>query len=152
MLAPHVYAVSCACRSMWREGYWQNPYLVFQRLNHRLSLDWKMSWPIWWKTDYSVLPFLPPTNEVCEGYVFTPVCHSVHGGGGSASVNDGIATPPSSPPPGADPPLGADTLDLLDLLECILVVHKSLFITTLQYYRMSWDVQVTWNRCFCFSE
>ena len=23
---------------------------------------------------------LPPANEVCEGYVFTPVCHSVHGG------------------------------------------------------------------------
>ena len=26
--------------------------------------------------------FLLPTNEVCEGYVFTPVCHSVHRGGG----------------------------------------------------------------------
>ena len=25
-------------------------------------------------------PFLPPANEVCEGYVFTGVCHSVHGG------------------------------------------------------------------------
>ena len=24
--------------------------------------------------------FLPPANEVCEGYVFTPVCHSVHRG------------------------------------------------------------------------
>ena len=24
---------------------------------------------------------LPPANEVCEGYVFTPVCHSVHGRG-----------------------------------------------------------------------
>ena len=24
---------------------------------------------------------LPPANEVCEGYVFTPVCHSVHRGG-----------------------------------------------------------------------
>ena len=23
---------------------------------------------------------LPPTNEVCEGYDFTPVCHSVHRG------------------------------------------------------------------------
>ena len=27
-------------------------------------------------------PFLPPANEVCEGYVFTRVCHSVHGGVG----------------------------------------------------------------------
>ena len=25
---------------------------------------------------------LPPANEVCEGYVFTRVCHSVHRGGG----------------------------------------------------------------------
>ena len=24
---------------------------------------------------------LPPANEVCEGYVFTCVCHSIHGGG-----------------------------------------------------------------------
>ena len=24
--------------------------------------------------------FLPPANEVCEGYVFTRVCHSVHKG------------------------------------------------------------------------
>ena len=24
---------------------------------------------------------LPPANVVCEGYVFTPVCHSVHGRG-----------------------------------------------------------------------
>ena len=26
--------------------------------------------------------FLPPANEVCEGYVFTRVCNSVHRGGG----------------------------------------------------------------------
>ena len=25
--------------------------------------------------------YLPPANEVCEGYVFTGVCHSVHGEG-----------------------------------------------------------------------
>ena len=31
---------------------------------------------------------LPPqTNEVCEGYGFTPVCHSVGGGGGGACVH-----------------------------------------------------------------
>ena len=28
---------------------------------------------------------LPPANEVCEGYVFTRVCHSVHKGGGVVS-------------------------------------------------------------------
>ena len=27
------------------------------------------------------MSLLPPANEVAEGYVFTPVCHSVHGGG-----------------------------------------------------------------------
>ena len=53
-----------------------------------------------------------------EGYVFTRVCHSVHGGG-SASVHAGIPPPSRSrplrsrrprsrPPLGADPP-GADT-------------------------------------------
>ena len=26
--------------------------------------------------------YLPPANEVCEGYVFTRVCHSVHSGEG----------------------------------------------------------------------
>ena len=31
------------------------------------------------KRNFCVL--LPPANEVCEGYVFTGVCHSVHGGG-----------------------------------------------------------------------
>ena len=29
-----------------------------------------------------IMYLLPPTNEVCEGYVFTRVCHCVHGGGG----------------------------------------------------------------------
>ena len=39
------------------------------------------------KTDSQLLPFtkseylLPPANEVCEGYVFTRVCHSVHKAG-----------------------------------------------------------------------
>ena len=28
-----------------------------------------------------LLSFLPSANIVCEGYVFTPVCHSVHRGG-----------------------------------------------------------------------
>ena len=32
---------------------------------------------------------LPPANEACEGYVFTPVCHSVHGGGGGVCIQEG---------------------------------------------------------------
>ena len=27
-----------------------------------------------------IISLLPPANEVCEGYVYTGVCHSVHGG------------------------------------------------------------------------
>ena len=38
----------------------------------------------------------------CGGYIFTPVCHSVHGRG-SASVHVGIPPPDQAPPPGADP-------------------------------------------------
>ena len=41
---------------------------------------------------HNALAFLPPANEVCEGYVFTPVCHSVHRAV-SASVHAGIHTP-----------------------------------------------------------
>ena len=37
---------------------------------------------------------LPSANVACEGYVFTPVCHSVHGWGVFASVHAGIHTPP----------------------------------------------------------
>ena len=46
---------------------------------------------------------LPPANEVCEGYVFTCVCHSVHGGV-SASMHAGIPPQEQTPLQGADPP------------------------------------------------
>ena len=36
--------------------------------------------------------YLPPANEVCEGYVFTSVCPQE----GSASVHAGIADPPGT--------------------------------------------------------
>ena len=39
------------------------------------------------KRNFCVL--LPPANEVCEGYVFTGVCHSVHGGGGVRGCSRG---------------------------------------------------------------
>ena len=32
---------------------------------------------------------LPPANEVCGGYVFTGVCHSVHRGGGMRGCTGG---------------------------------------------------------------
>ena len=33
---------------------------------------------------------LPPANEVCEGYVFTSICHSVHRGGGGRAWHGGM--------------------------------------------------------------
>ena len=41
------------------------------------------------KRNFCVL--LPPANEVCEGYVFTGVCHSVHRGGGVRGCSGGGA-------------------------------------------------------------
>ena len=64
---------------------------------------------------------LPPANEVCKGYIFTPVCQSFCFQGVSASVHAGIHTPlradtpleqrppGSRHPPEADTPLEADT-------------------------------------------
>ena len=37
-----------------------------------------------------IWPFLPPANVVCEGYVFTPVCHSVHRGGMHGCSEGGV--------------------------------------------------------------
>ena len=40
---------------------------------------------------------LPPANEVCEGYLFTHVCHSVHGGrGGVVSQHAAQVTWPNT--------------------------------------------------------
>ena len=51
--------------------------------------------------------FLPPANEVCESYVFTPVCHSVHRGGSTwAGTALGRSTPPGKYIPQAGTPPG----------------------------------------------
>ena len=48
---------------------------------------------------------LPHANEVCEGYVFTPVCQSFCSQGGvSAPVHAGIHTVPGRHPLGRHPP------------------------------------------------
>ena len=54
---------------------------------------------------YSYLFITARKRSLGQGNIFTPVCHSVHGGG-SASVHDGIppfppdqASPDQSPPP-----------------------------------------------------
>ena len=45
------------------------------------------------------LTYYRPQRSCGQGNIFTPVCHSVHRGGGSASVHAGIP-----PPPGAGTP------------------------------------------------
>ena len=54
----------------------------------------------------SIFIFLPRANEVCEGYVFTRVCRSVHKGGGTwAGTPPGrYATPRQVHPLGRYPP------------------------------------------------
>ena len=47
--------------------------------------------------------FYRPQTKLRKGYVFTPVCHSVHGGM-SAPVHAGIHTSPVYTPPGQIPP------------------------------------------------
>ena len=47
-----------------------------------------------------VVTFLPPANEVCEGCVFTRVCHSVHGGGTWAGTPQVGTLPGQVHPPG----------------------------------------------------
>ena len=59
----------------------------------------------------SEVALLPPANEVCEGYVFTPVCQSFCSQGVSASVYAGIHTPPwADTPSGQTPPMGRHPL------------------------------------------
>ena len=45
---------------------------------------------------FKIYGFLPPTNEVCEGYVFTPVCQSFcsQEGAGCISQHALRQTPP----------------------------------------------------------
>ena len=61
---------------------------------------------------YNEYLLLPPANEVCEGYVFTCVCHSVHRGGGlpQSMLGYHTPTPPGTRhPPGPGTPLGPGT-------------------------------------------
>ena len=52
-------------------------------------------------TEYTIFQFLPPAKEVCEGYVFTPVCQSFCSHGGVP----GQVPPSQAPcPPGRYPP------------------------------------------------
>ena len=68
---------------------------------------------------YMCQPFLPPANEVCEGFVFTGVC---------LSPQADIHTPPRQTPPGQTPPPPSTCWDMVNKwavripLECIIVL------------------------------
>ena len=71
--------------------------------------------------------FYLPQRSCGQGYVFTRVCNSVHGGG-SASVHAGIPPPGADIPPGSrHPPPGSRLRHTVNerpvriQLECILV-------------------------------
>ena len=50
-------------------------------LIHDISLEAKIESFCGTYIQFLIIPiFLPPANEVCEGYVFTRVCHTVHRG------------------------------------------------------------------------
>ena len=86
-----------------------------------------------------MLYFLPPANEVCEGYVFTPVCQTFCSQGGclpqcilgytNSSRTRPPPTPPRSRPPGPDP-LSRRLLLLTVriILKCILSVTYFMFL------------------------
>ena len=66
--------------------------------------------------------WLPPANKVCKGYVFTPVCHSVHGGGISGPGLGGCASQHALK---QTPPSRRLLLRVVRiLLECFLVVYS----------------------------
>ena len=62
-------------------------------------------------------------NEVVAKIIFfTPVCHSVHGGGVSASVHAGIPSPEQTPPAASRLRHTVNERPVRILLECILVL------------------------------
>ena len=99
--------------------------------------------------------FLPSANEVCEGYVFTGVCLSVHEG--SPWQRPPVHRPPvDRDPPGQRLPLDRDNGNeraVRILLECILVFY---FHTISRKNWPNWKVWGLWHRgsiiawCFYF--
>ena len=49
---------------------------------------------------------LPPATKLRQGNVFTPVCHSVHGGVSAYGLGGGGSHPQADTPPGQTPHLG----------------------------------------------
>ena len=74
--------------------------------------------------------YLPLATKLGRGYVFTRVCDSVHGGGGSAPLHSGIQAPPgpeADNPPPAQCMLGhtGNKRTVRSLMECNLVMYEN---------------------------
>ena len=105
-----------------------------------------------WYASYWNVFLLPSANKVCEGYVFTCFCHSVHGG--SASVHGGIPKPPwdQAPPSSKTPrtrhprtryPFGSR----LPLLEPGTPLGAYPPETTPPLHSACWEIRSTSGRC-----
>ena len=92
-LTCHFYRVS-------NENKWEIKFILMNL--HRLLLM------IWMKID-----LLPPATKLPQGNVFTPVCHSVHGGvchtHTDAPSRHPLGRQPQQTPPGRHPLFQADT-------------------------------------------
>ena len=64
------------------------PESCTEKTNNKLSLYHR-------SIEVNETQYLPPANEVCEGYVFTPVCPSVHRGGVCLSACWDTQPPPA---------------------------------------------------------
>ena len=60
-----------------------NTSALGQLVSAGLGVCGTLHWTVWirYTTEITYCPLLPSANEVCEGYVFIRVCHSVRGGG-----------------------------------------------------------------------
>ena len=123
---------------------WTCHFICQSRLVHcqRLSTEEQGDSEDLWRRSNVIRKFLPPANEVCEGYVFTGVCLST--GGGVCPIacwdtpQDQRQTPPrvdtpGQTPPSQTPPLHSACWDPVNKpavripLECIFVFLCGMF-------------------------
>ena len=83
---------------------------------------------------------LPPATKLGQGYVFTRVCDSVHGGGGACSRG----------PAGGDPPRRLLLRAVRILLECILVFILLLHNRTIAILKQRKCMQLIQRTCWNF--
>ena len=117
---------------------------------------------------------LPPATKLWQGNVFTPVCHSVHGGI-CHTPSPGQTPPRQTPSPGQTPPLAqcmlgygqqaggthptgmhscihivSDFIHICTLIEfCWRMYSERVFLTHARHSRFCWLPCRTWTRFRC---